>query len=59
MANKEKIVIVAALDGTFQRNSFNNIVNLIPKAEKVIKLNAICVYCAREAAFTKRLIECK
>jgi thymidine kinase len=43
MANKNKIVIIAALDGTFQRKPFGNILNLIPKAEKVTKLNAVCV----------------
>jgi len=42
-----KIVIVAALDGTFQRKSFGNIINLLPVAEKVIKLSAVCVYCAK------------
>lgn len=59
MANKHKIVIVAALDGTFERKPFGNILNLIPKAEKVLKLNAVCVYCTKEAAFTKRVVDCK
>jgi thymidine kinase len=43
MANRNKIVMVAALDGTFERKPFGNIINLIPKAEKVTKLNAVCV----------------
>ncbi len=54
LANQGKIVIVAALDGTFQKEGFGNILNLVPLAESVIKLNAICVNCTKEAAFTKR-----
>ena len=45
------------MDGTFQRKPFNNIVNLLPIAEKVTKLTAVCVYCSHEAAFTKRIVE--
>lgn len=45
LANMNKIVVVAALDGTFERKPFGNIINLIPLAEKVSKLNAVCVYC--------------
>ena len=59
MANKNKIVLIAALDGTFERKPFGNIISLIPLAEKVLKLNAVCVYCANEAAFTKRIVESK
>ena len=50
-------VLVAALDGTFQRKPFGNIINLLPIAEKVTKLTAVCVYCAGEAAFTKRVVD--
>lgn len=32
MANSGLIVIVAALDGTFQRKGFGNILNLLPIA---------------------------
>uniref|UniRef100_A0A1B6CY01 Thymidine kinase n=1 Tax=Clastoptera arizonana TaxID=38151 RepID=A0A1B6CY01_9HEMI len=55
MANKGKIVIVAALDGTYQRIGFGNILNLVPLAESVIKLTAVCMSCFNEAAYTKRL----
>ncbi len=41
------IVMVAALDGTFQRKPFGNIINLLPVAEKVTKLTAVCVYCSK------------
>ncbi|WCS73387.1 thymidine kinase [Buffalopox virus] len=57
MANEEKIVIVAALDGTFQRKPFNNILNLIPLSEMVVKLTAVCMKCFKEASFSKRLGE--
>ena len=40
-------VLVAALDGTFQRKPFGNIINLLPIAEKVTKLTAVCVYCSK------------
>ncbi|XP_002733254.1 thymidine kinase, cytosolic-like [Saccoglossus kowalevskii] len=55
MASKGKKVIVAALDGTFQRKGFGNILNLVPLAESVIKLNAVCMHCYSEASYTKRL----
>ena len=50
-----KIVVVAALDGTFERKAFGKIVSLIPLAERVTKLCAVCVYCTSEAAFTRRI----
>ncbi|XP_075895181.1 thymidine kinase, cytosolic-like [Nelusetta ayraudi] len=54
MANLGKTVIVAALDGTFQRKPFGNILSLVPLAESVVKLSAICMLCYMEAAYTKR-----
>ena len=57
LANQGKIVIVAALDGTFERKPFGSILNLIPFAENVVKLSAVCNSCFREAAFTKRISE--
>ena len=33
--------------------------NLVPLAEKVTKLSAVCVTCCNEAAFTQRTIESK
>nr|XP_045015064.1 thymidine kinase, cytosolic isoform X1 [Jaculus jaculus] len=55
MANAGKTVIVAALDGTFQRKAFGSILNLVPLAESVVKLTAVCMECYREASYTKRL----
>ncbi|XP_040001402.1 thymidine kinase, cytosolic [Xiphias gladius] len=57
MANLGKTIIVAALDGTFQRKPFGNILNLVPLAESVVKLNAVCMQCYKEAAYTKRIGE--
>lgn len=54
MANRGKTVIVAALDGTFQRSGFGNILSLVPLAESVVKLTAVCMICFEEASYTKR-----
>jgi thymidine kinase len=51
--------VIAALDGTFERKPFGDIVNLISMAEKVKKLSAVCVYCTEEAHFTKRIVASK
>ena len=55
MANLGKVVVVAALDGTFQRKPFGEILSLIPLAEEVTKLKAVCMNCFEEAAFSKRI----
>ncbi|CAG5128896.1 unnamed protein product [Candidula unifasciata] len=54
LANHGKVVIVAALDGTFQKKGFGDILNLVPLAEHVMKLTAVCLKCYKEASFTKR-----
>lgn len=54
-ASRGITVIVAALDGDFRRKPFGRILELIPLAEKVDKLSAVCVGCYGEAAFTERL----
>ncbi|KAI1283782.1 Thymidine kinase, cytosolic [Halotydeus destructor] len=55
MANMGKTVIVAALDGSYQRTGFGDILNLVPLAESVIKLTAVCMTCFAEASYTKRI----
>ena len=55
MANLGKVVIVAALDGTYQRQGFGSILQLVPLAESVIKLTAVCMRCYKEASYTKRI----
>ncbi|ABO93888.1 predicted protein, partial [Ostreococcus lucimarinus CCE9901] len=53
-AHAGKTVIVAALDATFQRKPFNSVLQLVPLAENVTKLTAVCTDCAADAAFTAR-----
>lgn len=52
-----KIVIAAGLDGDFLKNPFGDVLRLIPHAEKVTKLNALCKKCGDGtlAHFTKRI----
>ena len=57
--NLGKIVIVAALDGTFERKPFGRILELIPLAEHVEKLSAVCFSCGKDAIYTKRMSDCK
>jgi thymidine kinase len=53
-----KIVIVSGLDGDFQMKPFEQIVRLIPCAETVTKLNALCKICGdgTPASFSKRIV---
>lgn len=59
MANLGKVVIIAALDGTFERKAFGRVLELIPLAESISKLDAVCVDCKHSASFTKRLCDSK
>ena len=54
-ASAGKVVIVGALDATFERRPFGHILELIPLAEMVSKLNAVCMLCHKDASFTKRI----
>jgi|YNPMSStandDraft_1061717.scaffolds.fasta_scaffold00010_64 thymidine kinase len=52
-ADMGKEVIVAGLDATSEQTPFEEILNLVPFAEEVIKLSAICSKCGSEyGAFT-------
>jgi thymidine kinase len=53
-ADAGKIVICDGLDGDYQKNNFGHIHLLIPRAEKVIKLSAICILCGERASFSMR-----
>jgi len=55
MAKLKKTVIVAALDGDYLRKPFGNIIDLVPLAESVVKLSAVCMNCYGEGSFTKRI----
>jgi len=58
---KGKHVIMAGLDGDFEQKIFGELISLIPLADQVTKLHALCMKCADGtlAPFTKRLIDCK
>ena len=49
------MVIIAALDSTFQRQPFVGVLALLPLAECVDKLHAVCAHCGADAAFTQRI----
>ena len=59
MSHKKKIVIISALDGTFERKPFGQIPMLVPLADEVTKLNAICMECGEDAPFTHRIVKSK
>ena len=52
-----KTVIIAGLNGDFNRNPFGDIQRLIPHAENITKLSALCVMCGdgSPAHFSKRI----
>lgn len=49
-----KTVIVAGLDGDYLRRSFGSVLDVIPIADSVTKLNARCEVCGTRAFFTLR-----
>ena len=54
----KKTVIVSGLDGDYLRKPFQQMVDLIPHAEHVLKLNALCKECGdgTPASFSKRIV---
>lgn len=61
----QKQIVVAGLDGDFMQQKFGQILDLIPLADKCMKLSAICKDCLNEmtsidhlppAPFTKRIV---
>lgn len=63
MVEKEgKRVIVTGLSGTFKREMFGEILQLIPYCDRLTKLNSLCMECAehrkiKDAHFSHRLTE--
>jgi thymidine kinase len=55
LANEGHIIIISALSGKFDRTPFGHVLDIIPKAEKCIFLQAKCVRCGADAPFTARL----
>lgn len=57
LANEAGVhVIVATLLGDFRRDGFNDILNLLPRADAIQFLTAVCMGCkTQDAPFTARL----
>lgn len=61
--NRNKIVIIAGLNGDAERKPFGDINNLIPYADKITKLSPFCIKCKKEknkiseAIFTKKIVK--
>lgn len=53
--DRGKVIILAGLDGTFDRKPFGQLLNVIPFADTVEILSAVCVNCGATAPFSKRL----
>jgi thymidine kinase len=51
--------IVGGLSGDFNMRPIGQMINLVPVADEIIKLEAYCVYCknGNKASFTKRITE--
>lgn len=47
---------MSALNGTYEKKGWANILKLIPLCEKVKKLSAICKICSSNANFTFRTV---
>ncbi len=49
-------IVVAGLDGTFQREPFGDMLRLIPHAEEVVRLSALCARCrdGTKAVYSRR-----
>ena len=55
-ADEGKIVIVSGLNGTFQRRPWRVISELVPLADDIIHLKAVCKDNGEDAAFTHRTV---
>jgi thymidine kinase len=54
-ASQGKKVVISALDGDFRRKPFGRVLELVPMAESVTKLTAVCTFCHADAPFTRRI----
>jgi len=57
MANKGKIIIISALNGSFKKEPFEVIANLIPIVDEILNLSAVCMICGKDAHFSKRITD--
>lgn len=59
---EKKIVIVAGLNGDYQRKPFGQLLDLVPFCDNITKLTPFCLSCKKEkneirnALFTKRIV---
>jgi len=55
--NHNKQIYVCGLDGDYKRNKIGDILDLIPMADSIVKLNSICKHCSskKKAIFTHRI----
>lgn len=59
LAEAGRSVIIAALDGTFERKPFGSVLNLLTRADTIDKLLAVCESTGSEAPFSKRICQSK
>jgi thymidine kinase len=52
-------IVVAGLDGTFEREPFGDLLRLVPHAEELIRLTALCGQCrdGTRAIYSQRIVE--
>lgn len=56
LADEGYTVITAGCESTFKRNAFGNYYKLVIRADEVIKLRAICMFCQAEASNTVQIL---
>ena len=59
LQSTKKRFIVGGLSGDFNMRPIGQMIDLIPLADEIIKLEAYCIYCknGNKASFTKRIIQ--
>ena len=50
-----KMVYVCGLDGDYKQEKIGEMLDLIPCAENIVRLSALCKFCGKKACFTKRI----
>jgi len=57
LLKQKKIIFICGLDGDFERKKIGKLLDLIPLADKVEKLTALCAYCrdGTRGIFSKRI----
>ena len=57
--DRDKHVILAGLDGDYMQQTFGEMLTLVPLADEVVKLSALCMVCmdGTPGPFTQRTVE--